>query len=229
VRRAVGFIAAPHRSYSSCAQYREDVRDAQAALRKAALHDVDVAYVDDWHLHPGFITAAAERVEAALSQLAPALRARADLIFTAHSIPGSMAQRYPYQSQFEASAEQIAQRVRAATDLPLPHSAVYQSRSGRPEDPWLGPDICDHLRERRATGLEATVICPAGFISDHIEVLYDLDTEAASVAREIGLTMARARTVNDHPAFIETMADAVVGTLERYEGGRPLALAVKSA
>jgi ferrochelatase len=229
VRHAVGFIAAPHRSYSSCAQYRENVRDAQAALRKAGLHDVDVTYVDDWHLHPGFIAAAAERVEAALSQLAPALRARADLIFTAHSIPGSMAQHYPYQAQFEASAQQIAERVREATNLPLPHSAVYQSRSGRPEDPWLGPDICDHLRERRAAGLEAAVICPAGFISDHIEVLYDLDTEAASVAREIGLTMVRARTVNDHPAFIETMADVVVGTLERYERGRPVALAIQSA
>jgi ferrochelatase len=229
VRRAVGFIAAPHRSYSSCAQYRENVRDAQAVLRKDALRAVDVTYVDDWHLHAGFITASADRVGAALSQLAPALRDRAELIFTAHSIPASMAARYPYQAQFEASALHISRRVRETTRLPLPHVTVYQSRSGRPEDPWLGPDICDYLRQRRAEGLEAAVICPAGFISDHIEVLYDLDTEAAAVAREVGLAMVRARTVNDHPAFIETMADAVIGALQRYEGKRPLPLAAHPA
>jgi len=227
LRRVVGFIAAPHRSYSSCTQYRENVRDAQAAVRKQGLRDVEIVYVDDWHLNPGFIDASAERVEAALASVPPPLRPRTELIVTAHSIPMTMAERYPYQEQFEASAAQIAERVRQSTGLPLPHAAVYQSRSGRPEDPWLGPDICDYLRERRAQGLEAAAICPAGFLSDHIEVLYDLDTEAAAVSQEIGLTMVRARTVNDHPAFVDMMAAVVVSTLDRYAGGRPLPLAMR--
>ena len=229
IRRVIGFIAAAHRSYSSCTQYRENVRDAQGVLRAQGLHDVEVIYVGDWHLHPGFVEASAERVEAALAQLPPALRPAAELIFTAHSVPVSMADRYPYRQQYEASAELIAARVREKTELRLPHATVYQSRSGRPGDPWLGPDVCDYLRDRRAANLEAAVVCPAGFLCDHIEVLYDLDTEAAGVSREIGLPMVRARTVNDHPAFVDMMADVVVGTLERYAGGRPVPLAVRSA
>ena len=95
-----------------------------------------------------------------------------------------MAARYPYQQQYETTARLIAERVRARTGLPLPAATVYQSRSGRPEDPWLGPDVCDFLREQRAAGqLDAAVVVPAGFICDHIEVLYDLDTEAAAVCR----------------------------------------------
>ncbi len=104
-------------------------------------------------------------------------------------------------------------------------TVVYQSRSGRPGDPWLEPDICDYLRRERAAGLEAAVICPIGFVCDHIEVLYDLDREAASVAREIGLPMARADAVNDDPLFLDMMADMVLRTVTRYEHGRPLPLA----
>jgi ferrochelatase len=98
---------------------------------------------------------------------------------------------------------------------------VYQSRSGRPEDPWLGPDICDYLREQRNAGLEAAVIVPAGFNCDHVEVLYDLDVEAAAAGREIGLPMVRAQAVNDHPKFIDMMADVVLRVCGRYRG-RPL-------
>ena len=99
---------------------------------------------------------------------------------------------------------------------------VYQSRSGRPEDPWLGPDVCEYLRHETAAGLQAAVLCPIGFICDHIEVLLDLDTEAADVCRDIGLPMTRASAVNDHPRFVNAMADAVIQTIERYGGGRPL-------
>jgi ferrochelatase len=229
LRRVIGFIAAPHRSYSSCTQYRENVRDAQALVKKQGLRDVEVVYVGDWHLEPGFIEASAERLEAALAQVPSLLRPDTELLFTAHSIPVTMADRFPYQRQFEASAAAIAERIRETTGLPLQHGAVYQSRSGRPEDPWLGPDILDALRARRAAGVDSVVVCPAGFLSDHIEVLYDLDVEAAQVCREIGLTMVRARTVNDHPAFVEMMASTVVSTIERYAGTRPLPLAVRSA
>ena len=228
IRRAVGLIAAAHRSYSSCLQYKENVRDARAALREQGLPDVDVTYVGDWYDHPMFIEASAAEAEEAIATLAATDRARATLIFTAHSIPSSMAARYPYQEQYEATARLIAARLRASTDLPLPAATVYQSRSGRPEDPWLGPDVCDFIRDQKAAGLlDAAVVVPAGFLSDHIEVLYDLDTEAAGVAAELGVPMVRARAVNDHPAFLDMLADVVRTTVERYATGRPLPIGVR--
>jgi len=217
VRRAVGFIAAAHRSYSSCTQYRENVDAARATLRTAGLDDVEIVYVGDWHLHPGFVEANADHVRDALARLPVDVRDRARLIFTAHSIPVSMAEKFPYERQLKETAQAVADGV-GAKDWVL----VYQSRSGRPEDPWLGPDVCDYLRQESAGGLEAAVVCPIGFICDHIEVLYDLDTEAAGVCRDLGLPMARAAAVNDHPRFAAAMADAVLQTIERYGGGLPL-------
>ncbi len=229
IRRAVGFTAAAHRSYSSCLQYRENVRDARAALREKGLPDVEVVYVDDWYTHPAFIEASALEAAHALAQLVTPLRERATLVFTAHSIPTSMAARYPYQQQYEETARLIAETVRARSGLTLPHATVYQSRSGRPEDPWLGPDVGDWIRERKAGGqLEAAVIVPAGFICDHIEVLYDLDTEAAAICAELGVPMVRARAVNAHPAFLDMMADVVSRTVRRYERARPIPLALES-
>ena len=229
VRRAVGFIAAAHRSYSSCTQYRENVRDARAAIRAEGLADVEVTFVEDWHAHPGFVAAAADEVRAAMEGLSPSLGTRAMLVFTAHSIPTSMAERYPYRAQYEESAALVAARARELTGLPLPHATVYQSRSGRPEDPWLGPDICDFLRSERARGLEAAVLCPIGFLCDHVEILYDLDTEAAQVCGEIGLPMVRARSVNAHPTFLDAMADVVLTTERRYAHARPLPVVAGAA
>jgi ferrochelatase len=228
VRRAIGFIAAPHRSYSSCTQYRENVRDARAALVESGLADVEITYVEDWHTSAGFIAASADHVIEAVGRLPRDVLPQATLAFTAHSIPVSMAERYPYREQFGASAALVAARVRRQTGWPLPHATVYQSRSGRPEDPWLGPDICDFLRQQAREGSTAAVLCPIGFVCDHIEVLYDLDVEAAAVAREVGLPIARARTVNDHPAFLDMMADAVLATEGRYRGTRPLTLVAAS-
>jgi ferrochelatase len=217
VRRAVGFIAAAHRSYSSCTQYRENVEQARASLRNTSRDDVEIVYVGDWHAHPGFVDANADHVRQALTRLPGPVRGGARLIFTAHSIPCAMAARFPYQRQLQETARAVADRAGVA-DWAL----VYQSRSGRPEDPWLGPDVCDYLRQEAAAGLPAAVLSPIGFLCDHIEVLYDLDTEAAAVCRDLGLPMARARAVNDHPRFVDAMADAVVQTIERYGHGRPL-------
>jgi ferrochelatase len=130
-----------------------------------------------------------------------------------------MAARSKYTEQLLDSAREVARRVEAA-DWAL----VYQSRSGRRQDPWLEPDICDYLRASRQDGLEAAVLCPIGFVCDHIEVLYDLDREAAQVAEEVGLVLSRAAAVNDDARFIETMADVVQSTLRRYATGRPLSL-----
>jgi ferrochelatase len=155
-----------------------------------------------------------------MARLEPGARDQAELVFTAHSIPESMAARYPYREQFEETARLVANRVRSNQRL----ATVYQSRSGRLEDPWLGPDVCDYLRRARADGLEAAVLSPVGFICDHVEVLYDLDIEAAEVCREIGLPMVRAQAVNDHPLFLDMLADVVLGVCRRYEHARPLEL-----
>jgi protoporphyrin/coproporphyrin ferrochelatase len=219
VRRVVGFIAAAQRSYSSCTQYRENVNAARAALRQAGLPDVEVTYVGDWHAHPGFVEANAAHVRAALERLPHDVRPDARLVFTAHSIPSAMAARYPYERHLQETARRVGEAAGREGKL------VYQSRSGRPEDPWLGPDVCDYLREEAGRGLKAVAISPIGFICDHVEVLYDLDVEAAAVCRELGLPMVRAQAVNDHPVFLDMMADVVLQTIGRYRAGRPLGIA----
>jgi protoporphyrin/coproporphyrin ferrochelatase len=225
VRRAVGFIAAAHRSYSSCTQYRENVAEARAELRRRGAPDIGITYVSDWFEHPSFIAANAARVAEAMARLDASLRPRAQIVFTAHSIPETMAARYPYREQFEATARRVADAVAAQDGVPARTvTTVYQSRSGRPEDPWLGPDICDHLRSIRTAGAEAVVVVPIGFVCDHVEVLYDLDVEAAAVCREIGLPMARALAVNDHPFFLDMMAEVVGDVRRRYDRSRPLEL-----
>jgi protoporphyrin/coproporphyrin ferrochelatase len=212
VRRAVGFIAAAQHSYSSCQQYRENVAAARAELRRDG-QDIDVTFAGSWYNHPLFIAANVAHVRAAIARLPERARAGARLVFTAHSIPTSMAALSQYEAQLRESAELVAEQI-GTNDWAL----VYQSRSGRPGDPWLEPDVCDYLRRAKAAGLSAAVLCPIGFICDHIEVLYDLDRQAADVCREIGLPMARAETVNDDPLFLDMMADVVLTTVGRYRG-----------
>ncbi len=211
-RRAIGFIAAPHHAYSSCQQYRENVDAARRDLRAARGGDLPVTYVQSWFDHPGFIDAVTHHVADAVGTLPVDLRQAARIVFTAHSIPVRMAEASQYRAQLETSARAVAAQVG------LDWALVYQSRSGRPGDPWLEPDVCDYLRRERETGLAAAVLCPIGFVCDHIEVLYDLDHEAAQVCRDIGLPMARAAAVNDNPRFLDMMADVVLKTIERYAG-----------
>ena len=217
IRRAVGLILAAFRSWSSCGQYRDDVRTARGELRAADRPDVEVSYVGDWHAHERFIEAWASRVGTALDALPAPERGRARLVFTAHSIPLAMAGAALYREQLEVSTRLVAERL-GRTDWTL----VFQSRSGRPQDPWLEPDVCDHLRTAAAGGLDAVVLCPLGFVADHIEVLYDLDVEAAEVCADLGITMRRAAAVNDDPRFLDMMADVVRSTVDRHRGGRPL-------
>jgi len=214
-RRAIGFIAAAQHSYSSCQQYRENVAAARAELRREG-RDVDVTFVGSWYDHTLFIAANAAHVRQAIARLPDAVRGAARLVFTAHSIPTTMAAASRYEQQLQESARLVAAEA-GARDWAL----VYQSRSGRPGDPWLEPDVCDYLRREKAVGLAAAVLCPIGFVCDHIEVLYDLDREAADVCREVGLPMTRAETVNDDPLFLDMMADVVLHTVRRYTG-RPL-------
>jgi ferrochelatase len=216
VRRAIGFITAAQHSYSSCEQYRENVGAARAELRTDGA-DIDVTYVGSWFDHPLFVAANAAHVREALQRLPEGVRSSARLVCTAHSIPLSMAERSRYREQLEETARLVAHAA-GISDWAL----VYQSRSGRPQDPWLEPDVCDYLRRERETGLASAIVAPIGFVCDHIEVLYDLDTEAAQVCRDIGLPMARAEAVNDDPLFLDMMADVVLKTISRYRGGRAL-------
>jgi ferrochelatase len=211
IRKAIGFIAAAHHSYSSCQQYKENVRDARRQIVEEGCPDVAITYVDSWYDHPLFIETMARHVEDAIARLEPGLRASAGLVFTAHSLPHGLAGRSRYVEQLTLSSRRVAERV-GRTDWSL----VYQSRSGLPTDPWLEPDIRDHLRDRHAGGLSAAVVVPIGFVCDHIEVLFDLDTQAAALCREIGLPMVRAATVGDDPRFTDMISDVVRQTWERF-------------
>jgi len=201
VGRAVGIVMAPHRSYSSWEQYHENVAEARARVGEGA---PEIAYLESWFDHPGFIEAQADRVAVALSAVPAARRNEVSLIFTAHSIPSAMAAKSPYVEQLTTSAHLVAVRLRHAA-----WSVAYQSRSGDPRTPWLGPDVKDVIRDLAQNGGRAVVVAPIGFVCDHIEVLYDLDTEARQVAGAAGLAFHRAGTVMDHPAFIRMLGDLV--------------------
>ena len=222
VRRAVGVVLAAHRSYSSCTQYRQNVVDARAEAVAAGLPDVSVTYVGDWHTHPKFIEVNARHVRAALDRLPGDVRDAARVVFTAHSVPSAMSGSARYQEQIAQSARLVA-NVAGVEDW----AVVFQSRSGRPDDPWLGPDICEYLREAAHT-VPAVVLAPIGFVCDHIEVLYDLDHEAAEVCREAGLPMVRAETVNDDPLFLDMAADVVLDVWNQYRAGQPLPIVSSS-
>jgi ferrochelatase len=203
VRRVLGIIMAPHQSYSSWDQYKENVAEAQARLGERA---PVVEYLAPWYDQPGFIAAQADRVAHLLAAIPETRRRDIPLVFSAHSIPLTMASASPYVAQITTSARLVAER------LEHPHWQVaYQSRSGDPRDPWLEPDVRDVIRDLARAGVREAVVVPIGFVSDHIEILYDLDTEAAKVAAESEMTLRRAGTVMDHPTFIGMLGDLVRG------------------
>ena len=217
VRQALAVPLAAHHSYSSCGQYKANVTQALTAVRESGRAPPHVTYLPGWHTHAGFIDANARHVSEALATLPTGLRDVARIVFTAHSIPAAMANESRYEAELNESAALVATRL-GRRDWTL----VFQSRSGRPQDPWLGPDICDYLRTEHDRGLRAVVVSPIGFVADHIEVLYDLDHEAAGVCREVGIDVRRAASVNDDPAFLDTLAEAVAATTRRYATGSPL-------
>lgn len=164
----------------------------------------DARYVDPYFDHPLLIEANAQRVRGALERLGQSSFEGTALIFTAHSIPQSMADASPYPAQFARTAELVA-RAAGAREWEI----AYQSRSGSPADPWLDPDVRDVLAELPQRGIGNAIVAPIGFLCDHVEVLYDLDIDAAEVARDSGVRMQRAAAINDHPLFIRMLADLV--------------------
>ena len=207
VRRALAFVTSAFGSYSGCRQYREDIERAREAAGPGA---PEVHKLRTFHNHPGFIEAVADRVRTALEQIPAGRRERASLVFTAHSIPTAMAEKGPYVRQLEEACALVSKSLGIAWVL------AYQSRSGPPSQPWLEPDIGDFIRGLHASGgVTDVVVAPIGFLSDHMEVLYDLDTEIAALCRGIGMNLVRASTVGVHPRFLSMIRDLI---LERMEG-----------
>ena len=193
IRRAVALATSAYGSYSGCRQYIEDIDRARAAVPDAPVIEKLPPFAD----HPGFIEAAADRLREAMKELPDA-----EIVYTAHSIPVSMSRTSPYEQQLRATSARVHELAKAKGETTL----VFQSRSGPPGQPWLEPDINDYIRNTTATRL---IVNPIGFLSDHMEVIYDLDTEAAALARERGIEFVRAQTVGTHPAFVNAIRQMV--------------------
>jgi protoporphyrin/coproporphyrin ferrochelatase len=195
VLRAVAFVTSAFGSYSGCRQYIEDIERARGVIEAEGRNAPQISKIRPFSAHPKFIQAMTDRMRMALADLP-----QGRLVFTAHSVPVSMAESSPYVRELERTCAAVAQGVGRDN-----WNLVYQSRSGPPGQPWLEPDIGAYLRETRSD----VVIVPIGFLSDHMEVLYDLDTEARALCEELGVKMVRAGTVGTHPAIIEMIAEMV--------------------
>jgi protoporphyrin/coproporphyrin ferrochelatase len=209
IKRALAVVLAAYSSYSSCRQYREDIERARAVVGSGAPR-VDKLRV--FYNHPEFILANSDRVRAAIESFAEDRRDSAQFAFTAHSIPVSMASNCDYESQLHETCRLVAEEVGI---VPERWTLVYQSRSGRPGDRWLEPDILDHLRALQGRGVTDVVIHPIGFLSDHMEVLYDLDEEARHRCDAVGLSMVRSQTVGTHPRFVSMLRELIAERIEQ--------------
>ncbi|HKG61812.1 MAG TPA: ferrochelatase [Pyrinomonadaceae bacterium] len=206
IKNALAFVTSAYSSYSSCRQYLQNISDAQAAVGPEAPR---VEKLRVFYNHPLFIEANVDHIRVALSQLEDP-----QLLFTAHSIPETMAVNCDYASQLAHTGALIAREVQVKK-----WHMVYQSRSGSPMQPWLGPDVSEHLRMLRDEGVTEIVIAPIGFVSDHMEVVYDLDVEARQVADEIGMKMVRAQTAGTHPSFVRMIRELI---MEKVNGEVPV-------
>jgi ferrochelatase len=218
VQHALAIVLAAYSSYSSCRQYREDIARGQASARADALQ---IDKLRAFFNHPEFIAANADRVRAAIDRLSVPDDGGLQLAFTSHSIPSSMAQSCDYERQIEETCRLVAEAVGFG---PARWASVYQSRSGRPEDPWLGPDILDHLRGLKQRGVSQVLIHPIGFLSDHLEVMYDLDVEAKVLCDALGIDMVRSRTVGTHPRFVTMLRMLLEERIGVASGARKLSV-----
>ena len=214
IKNALAFFTSIYSCYSGCRQYRENIAEAQASLGADAseIHKLRMAFN-----HPLYIAASVDRAKTAFAEISPARQSKTRFVFTAHSIPLAMAEGSEYATQLKETCRLVMEQIGDN-----PWSLVYQSRSGPPTQPWLEPDVCDFLREtKKESDVQDVVIMPVGFVSDHMEVLFDLDTEAKNVCDEIGVNMARAKTVGDHPQFVSMIRELI---LERTAGAEKRAI-----
>ena len=207
VQRALAFFTSAFSCYSGCRQYREDIARARAQVQGQA-PEVDKIRV--FFNHPGFLEPMMDSVRTALENIPTERRAHTPLLFTAHSIPMSMAENCRYELQLREACRIVAEGVGHGN-----WELVYQSRSGPPQQPWLEPDICDHIQTLHAQAAASDaplidlMILPIGFISDHLEVLYDLDTEAQQLCDELGIALQRVSTVGNHPRFVQMIRELI--------------------
>jgi len=202
IKRALAFVTSAYSSYSGCRQYREDIARAQNEIGEGA---PQIDKLRPFFNHPGFIEATEDRLRDALQKIPADARHNVQIIYVAHSIPLSMANTSDYVLQLEEVRKLISARLGIAND-----ALVYQSRSGAPGQPWLEPDILEYLREVKArNSASAVVLAPISFISDHMEVLYDLDIEARQLCDSLALPMSRAKTVGVHPKFIAMIRELI--------------------
>ena len=209
VRKAIAFMTSAYSSYSGCRQYRENVYSAQDDIGEDAPH---VDKIRTFYNHPDFIAANVDRIRDAISELPESEQEKFEIAFTAHSIPESMSVGCDYVQQLSEACRLVAEALELPEDR---YKLVYQSRSGRPQDPWLEPDILDHIDSLKESGTTSLVISPVGFISDHMEVLFDLDEEAAEKCEELEMAMARAQSAGTHPKFVDCVSKLI---LERLTG-----------
>lgn len=196
VKRALTYVTSGFSCYSGCRQYRENI---SAALAQPEAEGLQIDKLRVFYNHPDFIAVLAEQVGEAIGEFLEEARDNVHIAFTAHSIPLSMSTTSDYEKQLRESCRLVAEQL----NIPESHwKLVYQSRSGRPQDPWLEPDILDHLRDCKSSGIDKVVISPIGFLSDHMEVLYDLDDEARRFCDEQSIFMVRAGTPGNHPRFV---------------------------
>ena len=203
IHKALAFVTSAYSSYSGCRQYREDIARAQSEVGNGA---PVVDKVRPFYNHPGFIEATSERVQDALRAVPAPVRKKIQVVYTAHSIPVSMASTCDYVQQLQEVRNLVSKGLGQADD-----ALVYQSRSGPPGQPWLEPDVLDYLREVKERSLASSVVlAPIGFISDHMEVIYDLDMEASQLCDSLRLPMVRAKTVGVHPKFVGMIGELIV-------------------
>lgn len=201
IRHALIFITSAFRSYSGCRQYLDAMAEATASFEGDAPR---FSKLRAFYNHPRFVEAWCDRTRDGLSQFADADRPNVKVLFTAHSIPNAMANASPYVEQLNELADLIAARVGIERQQ---WQLVYQSRSGPPHQPWLEPDVCDVINALGADGVQQVLVVPIGFLSDHIEVLFDLDVEAADAARQAGMEFVRVATLGTHPEFVKMACD----------------------
>ncbi|HEX5471071.1 MAG TPA: ferrochelatase [Lacipirellulaceae bacterium] len=213
VSRALAFVTSAYSSYSSCRQYRENIAAAQAEVGPSA---PQIDKLRAFFNHPGFIEPMIENMRAALERIPAGRRSSTELIFTAHSIPTAMAANCQYEEQLHEACRLVVEGLLVSLSLGeragmrAPWSLVYQSRSGPPQQPWLEPDVGDFIKSRhQQSPLRDIVIVPIGFISDHMEVVFDLDTEVSELCDRLGINMVRAATVGTHPRFIRMIRELI--------------------
>jgi protoporphyrin/coproporphyrin ferrochelatase len=206
VERALAFFTSAYSSYSGCRQYREDLYAAQEQVGERA---PEVLKLRTFFNHPGFVEANADHVRTALGRVPAERRATTQVVYTAHSIPEAMARACRYEQQLAETARLVSEAV-GVSDTAL----VWQSRSGPPSVPWLEPDVNDHLASAAVRGVTDVVLAPIGFVSDHLEILFDLDVEAVETAALLGLGLERAATASTHPAFVAMIRELVQERLD---------------